>query len=155
MLSPALQIGVTLGGLAVLVVLALATYNAISGRLDLIDQQRALAALSAQATQAQAAHDQLATLQQRSAEAAAENARLTTALAAAGDDSAARAEVATLQTELADSTAKNQELLAMLDQARGALATEAARSRELEDLRAQQVRYQNVSRRLAHTGRGS
>jgi len=137
-LSPALQIGVALGGLAIAILLGLTTYNALSGRLALNDQQRALAELSAQVQDAEDARDRSAALQRRNEEAEQEIARLSAALADAQDDRDAADSMTALQDELGQIRTQNEELTAALEQARTARAAEAeARSREIEVLRAE------------------
>ena len=137
-LSPALQIGVALGGVALVALLGLASYKAISGQLELVTQQRSLTELAADKAEAETKATRLAALQQDSEAAEREIARLTAALAAAENDGETRDTAAALQAQLAESTAKNQELAAALEQASAARESEAAaRSSELEDLRAE------------------
>jgi chromosome segregation protein len=145
-LSPTLQAGVAAGALALVALLALTSYNAISGRLDLAARERELAALGADKALAERAADQAQALQQRNAAAEAEIARLTEALAQtqaqARDDGEASARLAALQTELDTATARNRELAAALAEARAAGQAQAAQagaapSAEIEALRAE------------------
>jgi chromosome segregation protein len=145
-LSPTLQAGVAAGALALVALLALTSYNAISGRLDLATRERELAALGADKALAERAADQAQALQQRNAAAEAEIARLTEALAQtqARDDGEASARLAALQTELDTATARNRELAAALAEARAAGQAQtaqagAAPSAEIEALRAEVI----------------
>lgn len=137
-LSPALQVGVAAGGVALAALLILASYGAISGRLAVVEQQRALAELTAQEAAAQEAATQLATLQERSAAAEREITRLNAALAQAQDDSEAMARIETLQSALDAVTADKEALATELGQARAAsLAQATERSGEVDALRAE------------------
>jgi chromosome segregation ATPase len=80
-LSRPLQIGVAAGLLAVLALLAIASYNAISKHLETVAQQRALAEQRASsAAQAEQSAGELATLRQQSEAAEREIERLSAAL---------------------------------------------------------------------------
>ena len=141
-LSSALQIGVAAGGLALVVLLALASYDAISGRLAVITQQRELAELTADKADAERTAEQLEALRPRHEAALGEITRLTEALAQAEDDTEASATLAALQAELDAATAENRELAAALEQARvadraDAAQADAAQSTDMEALRAE------------------
>jgi chromosome segregation ATPase len=80
-ISRPLQIGVAAGFLAILALLATASYNAISKHLELAAQQQAVAdEVAASAAQAERSAGELATLQQRNAAAAREIEELNAAL---------------------------------------------------------------------------
>lgn len=141
-LSPGLQIGVAAGGLALVVLLALASYNAIAGRLALVTQQRALTELAADKAEAERAAEQLEAVRSRHEAAEDEIARLTETLAQAEDDTEASARLAALRAELDAATAENRELVTALEEARvagqaGAAQADANQSTAVEALRAE------------------
>jgi DNA repair exonuclease SbcCD ATPase subunit len=141
-LSPLLQIGVAVGALALVALLGVASYNAISGQLALITQQRELALLAADKVRAEQAAAQLEALQRRHDAAESEITRLSEALAQAEDDTDASARLAAAQAELDAATAENRKLVTALEQARAAGQASAAeadapQSTEVEALRAE------------------
>jgi DNA repair exonuclease SbcCD ATPase subunit len=137
-LSPALQAGVAIGSIALVGLLALASYNAIEGRLALVAQQRTLSALAADEAEAEQTAQELEALRLRHAAAESEIARLTGALAQADDGTEAAAELAAREAELAAARAESRELAAALEQARTAAQAEGtARAAELEAVRAE------------------
>jgi chromosome segregation ATPase len=82
-LSRSLQIGVTVGSLAILALLAIASYTAIARHVELVAEQRTVAELTARAAQADRSARELTVLRQRNEAAESEIEQLTSALAQA------------------------------------------------------------------------
>jgi colicin import membrane protein len=82
-LSRSLQMGVTLGVLAILALLAIASYHAIAKHVALVAKERTLEEVAARAAQAEQAARELAPLRQQSEEAEREIEKLRAALAQA------------------------------------------------------------------------
>jgi hypothetical protein len=118
-LSRSLQVGVTVGFLAILALLALASYNAIAKHFALVAQQRAMEELSAaSAAQADESAREVAALRQRSEAAEREIERLSAALdqaeaertAAVSASSEAGAKAAELEAALATTMQESRKL---------------------------------------------
>lgn len=133
-LSRPLQIGVAAGLLAILGLLATASYNAIAKHLELAAQERALAEQqTASAAQADRSASELATLRQQHEDARREIEQLNAALdqaqaermAAVSASSEAGAAAAELQGALAATTQARQRLAAELAEARASGASPA------------------------------
>jgi chromosome segregation ATPase len=143
-LSRALQIGVAIGCIAIVALLAVASYNAIASHVEAAAQQRALAELASAAGAADQSAEELAQLRARSGTAQAEVERLAAALERAEADRQAALSAAT------EAGAKVAETSAALDQAETALRT--ARSdaaTRIQELEAALAAATNESRSLA------
>jgi trimeric autotransporter adhesin len=117
-LSRSLQIGVTAGFLAILALLAIASYNAIAKHVALAAQERTLEEFAARAARAEQVLPELASLRQRNEAAEREIERLSAAL------DQAQAERSAAVTASSEAGAKAAELEA-------ALATTLQESRKL------------------------
>jgi chromosome segregation ATPase len=126
-LSRPLQIGVAVGLLAILGLLATASYNAIAKHLELAAQERALAEQQiASAAQADRSASELATLRQQHEDARREIEQLSAALDQA---QAERMAAVSASSEAGATAAELQGALAATTQARQRLAAELAESR--------------------------
>lgn len=125
-LSRPLQIGVAAGCLAALVLLVLATYNAVAKHLALTKQDQEVAALTASLAEMRQPEGGL--------EGAREIERLSAALADAQAEqdatataaAAAQAKIAELEEALASASAQSRELTTALEEARAATRAETA-----------------------------
>jgi colicin import membrane protein len=145
-LSRSLQIGVTLGVLAILALLALASYQAIAKHVALVAQERTLEELAARAAQARQAARELAPLRQQSEEAEREIERLRAALdqaqaertAALAASSEAGAKAAELEAALATTLQERRTPATGVETARAAgEARPASESRQAQALLAE------------------
>jgi colicin import membrane protein len=125
-LSRSLQIGVTLGVLAILALLALASYHAIAKHVALVAKERTLEELAARAAQTERAARELAPLRQQNEEAEREIERLRAALdqaqaertAALAASSEAGARAAELEAALATTLQERRKLATDVETAR-------------------------------------
>jgi hypothetical protein len=131
-LSRALQIGVTLGVLAILALLAIASYHAIAKHVALVAKERSLEELAARAAQAEQAARELAPLRQQSEEAEREIERLRAALDQA---QAERAAALTASSEAGAKAAELEAALATTLQVRRKPATDVDTSRATGEAR--------------------
>jgi hypothetical protein len=121
-LSRSLQVGVTVGFLAILALLALASYNAIANHFALVAQQRTMEELSAaSAAQAHQSARELAALRQQSEAAEREIERLSAALDQA---EAARTAAVSASSEAGAKAAELEAALAITMQEGRKLATD-------------------------------
>lgn len=166
-LSRSLQIGVAAGFLAIVALLAAASYNAIAKHMALVAQQRTLAELTASMAQAQQAAEELAALRQRNEAAERETLQLTSELRQAQDERAAAVsasseagkKVAELQAALGATTAESRKLATQLDEKRAAggvqATTESSRTgallAEVTGLRAELDRVNRETETLRRT----
>jgi hypothetical protein len=125
-LSRSLQIGVTLGVLAILALLALASYHAIAKHVALVAKERTLEELAARAAQAERAARELAPLRQQSEEAEREIGRLRAELAQA---QAERTAALTASSEAGAKAAELEAALATTLQVRRKPATDVEAGR--------------------------
>lgn len=143
-LSRALQIGVAIGCIAVVALLAIASYHAIANRFEVAAQQRALADLQATARAADQSAEELAQLRAKSDAAQAEVERLTATL------ERAEAERRAALSAAAEAGAKIAETSAALAQAETALrTTRSGAATRIQELEAALAAATNESRRLA------
>jgi hypothetical protein len=125
-LSRSLQIGVTVGILAILALLAIASYHAIAKHVALGAQERTLEDLDARAAQAEQAAREVASLRQQSEDAEREIERLSAALdqaraertAAVTASSEAGAKAAELEAALATTLQEGRKLATNLEASR-------------------------------------
>jgi colicin import membrane protein len=145
-LSRSLQIGVTLGVLAILAVLALASYHAIAKHVALVAKERTLEELAARAAQTERAARELAPLRQQNEEAEREIERLRAALdqaqaertAALAASSEAGAKAAELEAALATTLQERRKLATDVETARASgEARPAPESRQAQALLAE------------------
>jgi hypothetical protein len=120
-LSRSLQMGVTLGVLAILALLAIASYQAIAKHMALVAKERTLAEVAARAAQAEQAGRELAPLRQQNEDAEREIERLRAALDQA---QAERTAALAARSEAGAKAAELEAALATTLQARRKLVTD-------------------------------